>query len=192
MILFVGRFDRRKGGDVVLRALRSILPDRPHLRLIFVGPDRGWVEPDGQTTRFASYVERLFPSDLRERIEYRGEVANHEVARLRTMSMVTVVASRWENQSYAVLEAMFQGCPLVCTDAGGCPESVIDGVTGRLARSEDPNDFAAKLCMILDNPQAAEAMGQAARRHVEDQHSASKIADESLRMYESLRVAKDR
>ena len=98
--------------------------------------------------------------------------------------MVTVVASRWENAGYTVLEAMFQGCPIVSTDAGGCPESVINGVTGRLAKSEDPDDFATQLCTMFSNPKAAETMGQAARQHVIEHHSTESVAAASLEMYE--------
>jgi glycosyltransferase involved in cell wall biosynthesis len=100
--------------------------------------------------------------------------------------MVTVVASRWENQSYAVLETMFQGCPLVSTDAGGCPESVVHGVTGRLARSEDPEDFASQILAMVDDPEGAQVMGQAARRHVLEQHSPKQVADASLDLYNKV------
>jgi glycosyltransferase involved in cell wall biosynthesis len=113
-------------------------------------------------------------------------VGNREVAKLRANAMVTVVASRWENPGYTLLEAMFQGCPVVSTDAGGCPESVINGVTGRLAKSEGPDDFAVQLCAMLDDPEAAKVMGQAARRHVTELHSAARVAAESLALYERV------
>jgi glycosyltransferase involved in cell wall biosynthesis len=100
--------------------------------------------------------------------------------------MVTVVASRWENQSYALLEAMFQGCPVVSTDAGGCPESIIDGLSGRLANSGNSEDFAAKILSMLGNPAGAKAMGEAARRYVLDQHSPKRVVDETLHLYNSV------
>jgi len=97
-----------------------------------------------------------------------------------------VIASRWENQGYTVLEAMFQGCPIVSTDAGGCPESIINGVTGRLAKSEDPEDFAAQILAMLDDPERARLLGQAARQHVIDLHSPDKVAASSLLMYQKV------
>ena len=121
-ILFVGRFDQRKGADIILRAFLIVLNSRPDLKLIFVGPDHGLPGPDGKKVQFAAYCDSLFGADLRGRVDFRGRMPNREIAELRTRAMVTVVASRWENQSYAVLETMFQGCPLVSTDAGGCPE----------------------------------------------------------------------
>lgn len=182
-ILFVGRFDLRKGGDIVLQAFMALLRERPHLKLIFVGPDRGLPTPDGKQIHFDSYCDGLFSAQWRNRIEFRGPMANREIAKLRARSMITVAASRWENQGYTVLEAMFQGCPVVSTDAGGCRESVIDGVTGRLARSEDPADLAAKLAAMLADPEGAVTLGRAARRHVLEQHAPDKVAAASLDMY---------
>jgi glycosyltransferase involved in cell wall biosynthesis len=181
-ILFVGRFDLLKGGDVILKAFRAMLQVRPDLRLVFVGPDLGLPTRDGEHVRFAEYCQGLFGS-LRDRVDYRGRLPNREIARLRPSAMVTVVASRWENQSYALLETMFQGCPLVSTDAGGCPESVVHGVTGRLAKSGDPDDFAAQILELIADPLAAQTLGAAARRYVLERHSPAQIADASLTLY---------
>ena len=185
-ILFVGRFDRRKGADVLLQAFELLLRQRPRLKLVFVGPDLGLRQPDGSRIGFEAFRDATFAPEFRDRIDYRGRMANREIAALRVQAMVTVIASRWENQGYAALEAMYQGCPVVCSDAGGSPESVIHDRTGLLARSEDPADFAAKLATMLDDPQAAAAMGAAARRHVIENHSAAKIAHESLALYERV------
>lgn len=185
-ILFVGRFDLRKGADVVLQAFRSALRRRPQLRLIFVGPDRGLSISPGNIIGFEEYREELFPPELREQVKYLGRMSNYDVARLRTRSMVTVVGSRWENQGYTVLEAMFQGCPVVCTNAGGCPESIAHEITGRLARSGDPESFAAEILAIVNDPASAERLSQAARRYVLECHAPSAVATASVQLYRRL------
>jgi glycosyltransferase involved in cell wall biosynthesis len=182
-LLFVGRFDLRKGADIVLAAFQSLLPDRPNLKLLFVGPDRGLACADGTHLHFSEYLNSTFPDSLRDRVEFLGPLDANEISKLRTRAMVTIIASRWENQSYALLEAMYQGCPVVCTDAGGCPESITDGVNGKLAKSESPEHFAQQLQAILDDPIAAEALGQAARRHVLEFHSMQRVAGDALKMY---------
>lgn len=185
-ILFVGRFDLVKGADIMLKALQLALKHRRWLRLIFVGPDEGLLAPDGTKTYFETYCQSVFGSELRDRIDFRGPMDNHEVAKLRTRAMVTVVSSRIENQSYAILEAMFQGCPLVSTNAGACPETVVDGVTGRLAKSEDPDDFAAKIIAMVDDPFSAEAMGRAARRYVVEKHSPKEATAAAIDFYKRV------
>jgi glycosyltransferase involved in cell wall biosynthesis len=183
LILCVGRFDLRKGADVLLEAFRRVSNDRPDLELVFVGPDRGVPGPDGKPLKFREYLHALYPRELQDRVDFRGNLPIREIGMLRAKAMMTVVASRWENQGYALLEAMLQGCPVVCTDAGGCPESVIDGVNGLLAKSGDPAVFAEKISQMLDNPTAAAMMGDAARRHVLVEHSVATVAEKSIGLY---------
>jgi glycosyltransferase involved in cell wall biosynthesis len=185
-ILFVGRFDLRKGADILLKAFLLLLKERPQLKLIFVGPDSGLPLPDGGQINFNAYCDRLFPPELRKSVDYRGPLANREIANLRVKALATVVASRWENQGYALMEAMMQACPVVSSDAGGCPEVVTDWTTGRLAKSEQPADFAEKIRSLLDDPEGAARMAAAGRRYVLDVHSAERVAREAAEIYETI------
>jgi L-malate glycosyltransferase len=81
------------------------------------------------------------------------------------------------------LEAMFQGCPVVSTDAGGCPESVVDGVTGVLAKSEDAECFSRQIIAVVNDQARAEALGRAARQHVITEHNANRVVEASLENY---------
>lgn len=186
-ILFVGRFDERKGADVLLQAFASLRRERPGLRLIFVGPEYGLPNPTGGKLSFAAYRDRLFDAGSRSCIEFRGSLPAAQIAQLRARAAVTVIASRWESQGYTLLEAMLQGCPVVCTDAGACPESVTDGVNGRLAKSGDAGSFARGIAAMLDDPQAAARMGQAARAWVQQWHAPRRVATEALALYADAR-----
>lgn len=182
-VLFVGRFDLRKGGDIVLKAFASAARQNRNLRLVFVGPDNGVLGPDGKKVHFNEFRDSVLPADVRARVDYRGRMANDEIMALRTQSMLTVIASRWENQGYALLEAMFQGCPVISTDAGGCPESIVDGVTGVLAKSGDPESFSRQMLAIVNDQVRAEALGRAARQHVIREHAANKVVESALKIY---------
>lgn len=188
-ILFVGRFDLRKGADIILQAFSSLVQIRPNLKLRFVGPDRGLLTHEGRTVQFAAYRDLTFPAELRERVEFLGPLPQLEIPPLRIRSMVTAVASRWENPGYTLLEAMLQACPVVCTNAGGCPETVTHGVNGRLAKSEDPASFAQQILATLDDPARAEALGRAARCHIVERYSASRIAEATLDVYKETIAA---
>jgi glycosyltransferase involved in cell wall biosynthesis len=172
-----------KGGDIVLKAFASAAKQSKNLRMVFVGPDNGVVAAGGVKLHFSEYCDSALPADVRARVDFRGRLPNDAIMTLRTQSMLTVVASRWENQGYALLEAMFQGCPVVSTDAGGCPESVIDGVTGVLAKSEDPECFSRQILAVINDPARAEALGRAARQHVIKEHAANSVVKASLENY---------
>jgi glycosyltransferase involved in cell wall biosynthesis len=185
-ILFVGRFDLVKGADVLLQAFSSVLKRYPDAKLVFAGPDNGWLSADGTRVDFSAYIRSVLSPETVRRVDFLGRVEHGDVAGLRTSAMVAVVASRWESQPYTLLEAMAQGCPIVSTDAGACPESIFPGRTGLLARSEDAEDFAAKICAVLGDPQAAAAMGRTAREHVMRHHSPTAVADAMLDIYASV------
>jgi glycosyltransferase involved in cell wall biosynthesis len=182
-ILFVGRFDLRKGGDIMLKAFLLLLKDRPNLKLIFVGPDLGLPLPDGRQIKFDEYCKQLFPPELRKSVDYRGPLTNHEIANLRVKAFATIIASRWENLGYTLLEAMAQACPVVSSDAGGCPEVVTDWTTGRLAKSEQPADFAEKIGSLLDDPERAAKIARAGHQYVVDLYSVQSVVRQSVEIY---------
>ena len=185
-ILFVGRFDLRKGADVVLQAFRSALRQRPQLRLIFVGPDSRAAVREREGPFRAVPGADLPPGAAGSGRVPRahGEPRHHAVAHPVLWSRSLARAGR--TQGYTVLEAMFQGCPVVCTDAGGCPENVMHEVTGRLARSGDPESFATEILAMVNDPAGAERLGQAARRYVLEHHAPSAVATASVQLYRRI------
>jgi glycosyltransferase involved in cell wall biosynthesis len=182
-LLFVGRFDQRKGGDTVLKAFALLLAANPGLRLVFVGPDAGVPGPQGTLRLFSDLKAELFHGLDAERVVFRGKLPPEEIYALRAQAFVTLVASRWENQSYTTLEAMLQGCPIVATNAGGQPEIILDGDTGLLAAVDDPADLCAKVQSLLDDPQRAATLGHRARQHALEHHAPALIVAQTLEVY---------
>jgi len=187
-LLFVGRFDTRKGGDVVVRAFAQLLAEQPSLKLVMVGPEGTVEQADGRAMRFAEFRDAHLPGAA-DRIDYRGPLAPNEILPLRTGALVTMLASRWENQSYALLEAMLQGCPVVASDAGGQRESVRHGETGLLFPVGDAAALAAALRSLLHDPSRATALGANARRQVDECHRPERVAKETLAVYEEAIAA---
>ena len=183
-ILFVGRFDKVKGGDLAILAFQQLLHARPQTRLVFVGPDYGVIQSDGSLVAFREFLARLGDPGLEAAIDYRGRLPPEQIAPLRTRALCTLVTSRVENQAYTVLEAMLQGCPLVCTDNSGTSEMIEHGVTGLLATSDSPFDIAAQLQRYVDAPELAQSLGVAARRHALDVHAPEAVAALNVGVYE--------
>lgn len=182
-LLFVGRFDELKGGDLVLQAFARLLATNPTLTLVFVGFDSGVPGSDGRTIQFDELKSSLFSSDEAARVDYRGKLTPEEIYSLRAEALVTIVASRQENQSYTALEAMLQGCPLVSSDAGGQGEIIADCVTGLLAATGSAEDLAEKLQTLIDDPSRAAELGSNARSHVLVHHCPVRVVAQTLAAY---------
>jgi len=162
-ILFVGRFDRHKGGDVVIDAFAEVARRHPTARLRFVGPDRGVVDDSGRRWSIEEYAsDRLGPIGALGRWTWMGQQPAVALQGLRRKAGVVVVGSRYDNFPTTVLEAMAIGCPLVAARAGGIPEMVDDGVDGLLFESGRPEDLAARLGRLLDDRCLAARLGHGA------------------------------
>ena len=182
-ILFVGRFDKLKGADLVLAAFQKLHALHSRLRLIIVGPDVGLLQPDGSVSKFQPYIESIGNPPLTEAISFRGPLEPTEIPNIRLSALVTVVCSRFENQSYTALEAMLQGCPLVCTDTAGLSEMVEHEVTGLKSRAADADDLATQILRLVDDPAWAARLARAGREWVEEKHSPRAVAAQSVEIY---------
>jgi len=182
-LLFIGRFDKIKGADILLRAYAELLKDRPRLKLVFVGPDDGLRQSDGSFIHLREFVAALANPALERGLSYRGRLDRSEIPALRTSALVTVIPSRRENQPYTALEAMLQGCPVVCADTSGLSEIVVDGITGLKAQAQDPADLAAKIKRIVDDPALGETLGRAARAYVLEHHAPATVVRQTLDVY---------
>lgn len=164
-VLFVGRFDRIKGGDLMIAAFVRIAAANPRCRLTFAGPDIGIAMPDGGLVTLADTLASL-PADLRARIDAIGPRTREEISALRHSHGITIVASRYETFGGTLVEAMAAGSAVVCTRVGGCQENVADERTGLLVPPEDPGALADACLRLMADPELAQRLGNAARRFV--------------------------
>lgn len=160
-LLFIGRFDRHKGGDVVIDAFRRVAQRVPKVRLWFVGHQEGLTDGQGRHWTLAEYIAERAP-DVADRIDCLGRQPNASLAKMRRKAFITIVGSRYENLPMVVLEAAAYGCPLVATRTGGIVEIIEDGVNGVLARPGDPDDLAAVILRLVGAPEFAATLGRRA------------------------------
>lgn len=182
-LLFVGRFDRIKGADIVLKAFALLIKEKPQLRLVFVGPDSGLVDDDGIKWSALDYAKQLFAFEDSQKISFLGKQPPSTIERLRAQSALVIIASRWESQSYTTLEAMLQGCPVVASASGGIAELISDGQSGRLFQNENPESLANAVADVLSSTVQAAALGASARQYVQAMHAPSRVAEATLVAY---------
>lgn len=190
LILYVGRFDQIKGGDIVLQAFVELLRRRPDLQLVFIGPDIGVPDPvdsdNNETVGLREYCQKLQAENACARIRHVEKLDQESIRELRLRAFVTLMASRWENQPYTLLEAMAQGCPVVATDVGGVGELIDDGVNGLLTASGDPAGLQSQIEKLLANSDLAVKLGNHAADYVREHHAPSIVVDSMLKLYREV------
>jgi glycosyltransferase involved in cell wall biosynthesis len=184
-LLFVGRFDRLKGADVVIDAFLRTAQRFPQLRLWFVGPDEGFTNEQGKKWTFTEYLQERAP-EVAGRIDWLGRQPNSSLTELRRKAFATIVGSRYENFPMVVLEAAAYGCPLAATRTGGIGEIIEDGVNGVLARPGDPDDLAAAISRLLEAPDFAAKLGQRAAEEAAHRYHPDTIARATAAFYQTV------
>ncbi len=185
-ICFVGRFDRLKGADTLLEAFQIVHRQRPELRLTFVGPDFGVRDDFGRTLSFAQFVREKLSPAAASNIEMLGFVPPSQLNQHRLRARMTIVPSRYETFSYAALEAIACGCPLIASSVGGLSELILHGQTGLQVKPGDAGALAEQMLILLREPQLAANLGQAARVDAQKRFDPDVIARQTLEFYNGV------
>ncbi len=94
-----------------------------------------------------------------------------------------VLPSQWEGISLALLEAMAAGLPVIATSVGGTPEVIKNGETGLLVPPSNPHALAAAIQKMIENPSLSREMGQAGKRHCQQNYDIDRIVKEIDSIY---------
>lgn len=162
MIFFAGWRNERKGLHRLLEAMPMVLRDHPDAHLVACGG----------SVRFGDAYEALLrqkidQGGLQDRVSFLGHIPPEDIKRYLQKAAVVVIPEQYENMSpLLMIESMSLARPLVISRVGGVPEFIEHGVTGRMADPLDPADFAQNILAVLQDPQAAARMGEAARESI--------------------------
>jgi phosphatidylinositol alpha-1,6-mannosyltransferase len=174
VVACVSRLVRRKGQDVLVAAWPQVLARHPEARLLLVGG--GPLESDLRRAVAAHGLERS--------VVLAGPVPPVELPEHYAAGDVFAMPCRTrrggldvEGLGMVYLEAAACGRPVVAGTSGGAPETVREGVTGHVvADPRSPQQVAAVLTGLLDDPGRARRMGTAGRAWVEQRWSWTSIA----------------
>jgi D-inositol-3-phosphate glycosyltransferase len=182
LVLFVGRLERLKGVDIAIRAL-ALLRDRQHddVRLLIVGED-SFDADESEKERLRHFASRV---GVRDRVDFLGSVAHHELPYFYSAADVCVMPSYSESFGLVALEAQACGRPVVCSDVAGLRSVVRDDVSGYLIEAHDPALYAERIGRLLDNPELAQQMGRRGRL-LAQRFSWTRTADSLQQLFEGV------
>lgn len=182
LLLFVGRLERLKGVDVAINAL-ALLRDRRHddVRLLILGED----SKEGDESEKERLKALAAGAGVRDRVDFLGSVAHHELPYFYSAADVTVMPSYSESFGLVALEAQACGRPVVASDVSGLRSMVRDDVSGYLVGNHDAAAYAERIGRLLDDPELAAQMG-ARGRLLAQRFSWSRTADRLELLFERL------
>jgi phosphatidylinositol alpha-1,6-mannosyltransferase len=163
VIVSVGRLVHRKGQDVLIEAMPSIIKEVPeaHILMIGEGPYRSYLET------------RVKTLGLQERVTFIGRIQYAELPRYICAGDLFVMPSRSrlaglevEGLGIVYLEASACGLPVIAGNSGGAPDAVLAGKTGLVVEGSKKDAVASAVVELLLDPKRSQAMGLAGREWI--------------------------
>jgi glycosyltransferase involved in cell wall biosynthesis len=175
-ILSVGRIHWKKGHEFGLAAVRLLLDRGIQVRYRIIG------EGDHREPTLFS-IEDL---GLADHVEMVGGQTAPDVRKCLRWADAFLHPSLTEAFGVSVIEAQAMGLPVVCSDAGGLPENIDDGVTGFVVPRRDAGALADRLARLASDPTLREQLGTSARRRAETHFDMEQQLDRFDALYRDL------
>lgn len=176
-ILFVGRLDKIKGVDYLLKAFKITNKKNKSLKLIIIG--------DGSERENLEELSRSLK--VNKFVKFLGNVNNSELGKYYSASIGIVIPSVYpETSPLVALEAMNFSKPIIAFNSGGLSDLVIDGYNGYLVEKFDTEKLALKIGMICNNRKDSVKMGKNGRILSMDVYSKDKHISNLLNVYRSV------
>lgn len=156
-----GRVRAQKGTDLFVEAMCELLPRFPEFTAVIVGA----VTPD-HAAFAAGLRERIAAAGLSSRVVILGERPIDEVVEWFSRLTIYAFTSRTEGYGLTLLEAMASGAAVVAARAGAAELVIGDSDAGVLVPAGDGVALKQALAPLMQDPQAAAAMGERARARV--------------------------
>ena len=176
-LICVGRLVEDKGFDLALTAFAALIRRYPRAHLILVGdgPEREALQ------------RQVVTLGVEAQVTLWGDVAWETVEQMINRATLVVVPSRWrEPFGLVALEAANLARPVIATNVGGLSEIVVHQHTGLLVEPENPQALAEAITYILDHPEVAQAMGQAARVRATTHFNWSRYVESYEALYQTM------
>ena len=180
VIGMIGRFTPMKGHREFLAAAKFLV-SRVKLRLKFL------------VVGGASEGEESFQEEILKLAEDSGLTRHtiftgfrQDVKEMMTVMDILAFPSHKEAFGNVLIEAMAMKLPVVASNSGGVPDTVLDGITGILVPAKDAQALAGSLQKLIENPDLRKEMGIKGRERVERNYEFNQYIKRLLEYYLSI------
>jgi phosphatidylinositol alpha-1,6-mannosyltransferase len=178
VVLTVGRLQKRKGHDQMIRALRAVRESVPDVLYAVVG--------DGEERR--ALQDLVAQEGLGGGVQFLGEVDDATLIQCYQQCDLFVLPNRQigsdiEGFGMVLLEAQACGKPVVAGASGGTAETMRIPWTGRTVPCEGPEELAAQVAALLADRDRLDQMGRAAREWVVEKFDWASLSRQALHLF---------
>jgi mannosyltransferase len=176
-----GRVRPDKGTDVFVQAMLQALPQLPGCTAVIAG----LAQPQHQAYQ-QDLQRQIDAAGMSDRIVFLGEVPAGQVHEWYQRCLLCVACPRYEPFGLTPFEAAATGCAVVCSRTGAFDQLAISGQTGEMVDTGDADGLAQAVMAVMQDPEQALRMGQAAQQRVAERFSLAQEAAGIGRVYQQL------
>ena len=176
-VLFVGRFEERKGIDILLDLIPKVILQEPKTFFRLVGPDTN------------KYYQSKFQNEhpkLSNNVFFLGEKRGIQLEEEYKNCDVFIAPSRYESFGLIYAEAMSFGKPVIGTNIGGIPEVIDHEKNGFLCENENRDDFVEKLLLLLRKKELRFKMGILSRKKAKQCFDFQNLVSSTEKYYDQI------
>lgn len=183
-LLYIGRIEKRKGLEILLKAMPSILNACPNAKLRVVGR--------ALSTAYALHLDRLTKElSIDTKVDFVGPISNERVPEIMRAADVltfpsTTGGTEVEGLPNTILESMACGLPIVATKVCGVPEVITNRETGLLVTPGSAKEMSDGIIELVDSIEYRKELGRNARNYVTRHHTITSVAMKYLKLYQRL------
>jgi len=172
-VLYVGRLTKRKGIDVLLKAMPEIIRSIPQTSLLVLGTG----PQEDELRRLVDDV------GMGKNVNLLGFISGGEkYAYYKSADVCVVPSIDYDYAPIVLSEAMFCGKPIVASGVGGIPQIVDDKKTGLLVKPNDVDELADRIIVLLRDKKLRDRMGEAGRKKMMN-FTWDRIASKTIGVY---------
>ncbi|MBU0671041.1 glycosyltransferase [Patescibacteria group bacterium] len=168
--LYVGRLDKDKSIDVIIKALPKVLAQND-MQLIIAGKGK-------ESENLKKLAKKLRVS---ENVVFPGFVPDEELPNFYNLADCAIAPGNFELQSISTMEAMATGLPLIAVNAMALPELVHEGENGFLFEPGNSEEAADYLLRLIEDEDLRKNMGQRSLEIIKNHD-----IDKSLETFEEI------
>jgi len=172
-IIFVGTLCKDKGVYDLIQSIRSL--DKNSYILELYG--------NGEVEQVRSLVKTYA---LTDKIHVYNWISRSELYNVYESSDILILPSYAEGMPMSILEAMGKGLPVIATNVGGIPDTIVDGYNGYIVSPGDINALRDKINLLISDKHLREHMGKASLELATARYSMDEISTNLKNIYNSV------